>query len=161
MVIHMTLDPASIDAAIEQLNNYSKSLKDKCMELCRRLADYGQLLAVVAFEGVQYLGLKDVTVSVEQTDKGYRILASGETALLLEFGAGVTYGYGHPEAIKHGMGPTTYPGQKHAEDENGWWLPKEKGGGHTYGNIPGMAMYNAREEMRKSIERIAREVFST
>ena len=161
MRVVISLDPADIDAAISYINEYAYNLKDRCMELCRRLAEYGELLAVVAFDGVQYLGLKDVTVSVEQTEQGYRILANGETALLLEFGAGVTLGYGHPEAEKYGMGPGTYPdGKGHWDDPNGWWLPREKGGGHTYGNIPGKAMYDARQQMVQSIGRIAREVFA-
>ena len=161
MRIVIGLDPADIDAAISHINEYAYNLKDRCNELCRRLAEYGELLATVAFDGVQYLGLKDVTVSVEQTDNGYLLLANGETALLLEFGAGVTLGDGHPEAEMHDMGPGTYPdGKGHWKDPNGWYLPKEKGGGHTYGNIPGKAMYDARQQMKDSIERIAREVFA-
>lgn len=159
----ITLDPfddASIDRAIKQLQSYQKSLKSKGKEICKRLAKYGADLAMVDYSKVAYVGEKDVFVSVEETEKGYRILADGETVLILEFGAGVTYGYGHEQAGEFGMGPGTYPGQKHAMDPKGWHLPKDKGGAHTYGNAPSMAMYNAARSLRERVEQVAREVFA-
>lgn len=131
------------------------------MELCRRLAQYGLVLAEASFAGAAYDGPKDVSVEVEETENGYKIVASGTTVLLVEFGAGVTLGYGHPLASQFGYGPGTYPGQRHAMSGNGWYLPKSKGGGHTYGNPPSMTMYNTARDIRREIESIAREVFSS
>lgn len=157
--IHVDLfDVASIDAAVAELRDYAKWLQIKARELAQRLADMGAVLASIEYSRVPYIGKKDVALSVEQTGKStYTITASGETVLILEFGAGVTYGYGHPQAAEFGMGPTTYPGQKHAADPNGWWIP---GGKHTYGNQPSMAMYLTGKELRDRVEEVAREVFS-
>lgn len=161
MKIKISQNTVSINSAIRELNDYQKDLERKGKEICRRLADYGKSLAVTAYSGTQYDGNKDVSVTVEERTNGYAIVASGETVLFLEFGAGVTYGYGHPQADQFGMGPGTYPdGKGHWDDPNGWWIPKSAGGGHTYGNEPSMAMYNAAKDLRAEIERVAREVFS-
>lgn len=157
-------DVKSINDAIKQLEKYQSWLEKKTNELAKRLADYGLLLAQVSYEGASYVGHKDVTVTKEANGNGYTIRASGMTALILEFGAGVRYGYENPHVQEFGFGPGTYPGQKHAFDENGWYLPKSAGifaGEHTYGNPPAMAMYNAEKDMEREIEQIAREVFES
>ena len=80
--------------------------------------------------------------------------------LFVEFGSGIKYGSGHPENAEYGMGPGTYPnGKGHWDDPHGWYLPKDKGGGHTYGNPPTMAMYDARKTIEQDLVRIVREVF--
>lgn len=157
-------DKKSFDKAIKQLERYQSDLERKTNELANRLADYGLLLAQVAFEGVPYVGHKEVTVTKEPNGDGYIIRASGMTALILEFGAGVKLGGGHPQAAEFGMGVGTYPGQRHAFDPNGWYLPRSAGifaGEHTYGNPPAMAMYNAEKDMEREIEQMAREVFNS
>ena len=161
--IHIDIfDPASVDAAVKELRDYAKWVQRKTDELAKRLADMGAVLAAIEYSRVPYIGDKDVDLSVESLGGNrYSIVASGETVLILEFGAGITYGYGHPQAQEFGMGPTTYPGQIHAADPNGWWLPKEAGGAHTYGNPPAMAMYKTGRELRKRIIEVAREVFAT
>ena len=155
-------DKKSFDSAIKDLNKYKRNLERKTKQLAERLANYGLLLAQVSFEGVPYVGHKEVIVTKEPSENGYIIRASGMTALILEFGAGVTLGGGHPQATDFGMGVGTYPGQKHAFDPNGWYLPRSAGifaGEHTYGNPPAMAMYNAEKDMEREIEQMAREVF--
>lgn len=157
--IRFGLNTADIDRAIRELRCYRASLPEKGREICRRLAEYGLLLAENAYEGTAYDGEKNVFVEVEETERGYRILADGEAVLFLEFGAGITYGYGHPQDADFGMGPGTYPippGKGHWNDPKGWWTPE---GVHTYGNAPSMAMYNAAKDMRDEVERVAREVF--
>ena len=165
-------DPASIDSAIKQLEDYEKRLDQKAKELCERLAQMGALYAEWNFSGVLYAGDIDCHVDVQQLNPNtYAVIAYGETVLLLEFGAGVRHGYGHPKANELGMGPGTYPGQKHAMDPKGWWFPyagnTERGPNssagymHTYGNAPGMAMYNAGKDLKNEILQVAREVFGT
>lgn len=160
MKIRLSLNSNSAGAAIKTLNAYGDELERKGREICRRLAAYGELLASSAFEGAQYDGDKDVSVTVEERGNGYAVIAGGQAVLFLEFGAGVTYGYGHPEPMGYGPGtyPPTDPNHPHWDDPNGWWTP---GGQHTYGNAPSMAMYNAAKDMRAEIERVAREVFAT
>ena len=162
--ITISLSESSINRAIRQLENYQKTIKKKTDEICRRLADYGLVLAQSSFDSASfdYVGPVENHVTVESTSNGYRIIASGRTVLLFEFGAGITYGKGHPKPM--GFGPGTYPGQTHALTGEGWYLPKAvlgRTGVHTYGNPPSMAMYNASQEIRDEVERIAREVFAS
>lgn len=163
MNLRINLSAPSIDEAIKKLQDYQKSLDAKANKLAERLASMGATNVSLEFSRVLYTGPKDISVSVESLGNGrYAIIASGETVLIAEFGAGVTYGYGHPENSKFGMGPGTHPdGVGHWDDPNGWWLPKSKGGEHTYGNPPAMAMYNTEQMLKKEIRRVAEEVFSS
>lgn len=157
--ITVTLSEASINEAIRRLDEYKEWLAQKARLLCERLAYQGAVRVSLGYAAAIYTGDKDYDVTVEEIPNGYRILADGETALILEFGAGATFGYGHPDADTHGMGPGTYPdGKGHWNDPNGWYIPGSHGQ-HTYGNPPSMAMYTASKEMRESVEKTAREVF--
>lgn len=161
MKISMSLSPSSIDAAIKQIEAYKNSLQRKCDVLAERLASMGAVIVSLQYARTPYTGNADYDITVDQRGPGkYAVIASGETVLILEFGAGMTYGYGHPQAGEFGFGPGTYPGQTHAFDPHGWWIPKSAGGGHTYGNPPARAMYNAAKDIRSEIERIAQEVFN-
>lgn len=167
--ISVNLSINSIDKAIKELTAYKKNIEKKCMELCKRLSEIGLEHATMDFQSVNYVGEKDVNVVVKKTENGYSIIANGETVLILEFGAGKTYGYGHPQATDFGMGPGTHPdphyrtinGQEIANWENpdGWYVPGTHGT-KTLGNAPAMAMYNSAQAMRREIERIAKEVFA-
>lgn len=159
--IKVTLDPKSIDKAIRELMQYEDWLRAKCDELAVRLAQRGAVNVSLGYASTPYTGAKDVSVKVEDYEDGRAaIVASGHTVLFLEFGAGVTYGYGHPQAGEFGYGPTTYPGQKHAADPKGWWFRDKDGLHHTYGNAPGAVMYLTAQELRDRVEEVAREVFS-
>lgn len=156
-------DPASIEAAIKQLEDYSKSLDDKASLLAEKLAEKGLWYAEWNFSSVQwtYSGAVDYQLDVEKVDNThYVITAGGETVLFLEFGAGAKLGYGHPKAQEMGMGPGTYPnGKGHWDSPHGWWYADEGGKHHTYGNAPGMPMYNAAQDLKNEILQTAREVF--
>ena len=159
--IHIDVfDPASINNAVREIEEYKKWVQKKTKELAKRLAAIGVTLAAIEYSRVPYQGLKDVNLSIEVGAKPnqYDIVANGETVLILEFGAGVRYGYGHPQAEQFGYGPTTYPGQTHAADPNGWYIP---GGEHTYGNPPAMAMYLTGKELHQRVLEVAKEVFSS
>lgn len=162
MKIRITLSEESIDAAIKQVESFKKDLDRKAQELCKRLADMGAMYAEWNFSGVLYAGDIDYNITVDRLDEHtYAIKASGATVLLMEFGAGVKHGYGHPQAAEFKMGSGTYPGQKHAFDPNGWWFGEKGNWTHTYGNAPGMPMYNAAQDLRREILDVAREVFKT
>lgn len=139
---------------------YRKWQEEKARELAERLASLGATVASIRFFRAVYTGQKDVDVTVEELPNGYKVKADGESVLLIEFGSGVTYGYGHPEAGEFGMGPGTYPdGKGHWDDPKGWYLPKSAGGGHTFGNPPAMPMYEARKAIEQELPRIVKEVF--
>lgn len=162
MKIRITLSEESIDAAIKQVESYKKDLGRKTNELAQRLAAMGATQISLGFSRAIYTGPMDYDVTVEDMGEDkYRVVASGTTILFAEFGSGVTYGDGHPLDSQLGYGPGTYPGQTHAMTGKGWYLPKDKGGGHTYGNPPNMPVYNTAKELKNEVERVAREVFKT
>lgn len=158
--IVVPLSESGIQKIQDELVVYRKWQEEKARELAERLASLGATVATIRFSRAVYTGQKDVEVSVEELPNGYKVKADGESVLFIEFGSGVTYGYGHPEAGEFGMGPGTYPdGKGHWDDPRGWYLPKSAGGGHTFGNPPAMPMYEARKAIEQELPRIVKEVF--
>ena len=172
----ITLDAfsaSSIDEAIRQLETYSKTLDGKAQELAEKLANLGYETAYQIMAGHVYSGETISNLIVQEVDANHYTLLAGSVALLFfEFGAGVR-GAGHPKAAEMGMGPGTYPGQKHALDPNGWWFPTDdanliirtdkngQGWGHSRGNPPYMPFYNASQQIRADLLTCAQEVFQT
>ena len=158
--IVVPLSESGIQKIQDELVVYRKWQEEKARELAERLASLGATVASIRFSRAVYIGKKDVDVTVEELPNGYKVKADGESVLFIEFGSGVTYGYGHPEAGEFGMGPGTYPdGKGHWDDPKGWYLPKSAGGGHTFGNPPAMPMYEARKAIEQELPRIVKEVF--
>lgn len=159
--IVVSLSTSGIEQLQKELQDFKTWQKAKAKELAERLATLGASVASIRFARAVYTGVKDAAVTVEPLTNGYVVRANGESVLFLEFGSGIRYGTGHPEASDFGMGAGTYPdGKGHWDDPNGWWIPKSKGGGHTYGNPPSMAMYEARKHIEQELPRIVKEVFS-
>lgn len=170
--IKMRLSASSIQNAIEELENYKKSLREKAALLAERLAEEGYQSAYITLSDHVYTGETISSLTITQVgDTTYKLSAQSEALLFLEFGAGIS-GVGHPLAGEYGMGAGTYPGQTHADDPCGWWYETEdpnlavrtskktgKMYGHSYGNEPYMPMYGASVVMRENLERIAKEVF--
>ena len=159
--INVHLDNSSISAAVSELRRYAAWVERKETELTTRLSQIGLNVAKVKFYSAAYDGTNDVTVRVEQEGSTAWIYAEGTKLLFIEFGSGMTYGYGHPEAGKHGYGPGTWSdgpnGKGHWDDPHGWWYAGKK----TLGNPPAMAMWGAVQEMTEQVTKIAREVFRT
>lgn len=157
--ISVPLTEKGIDQLIKKLDEYEKWLKRKSNELAERLATLGATYASLGFSTALYEGERDVLISVEHRGDGhFAVKANGETVLIIEYGAGVTMGYGHPEVRK--FGPGTYPGQTHAMDPHGWWYSENGKSRHTYGNPPNAPMYNTVKNLEQEFARIVREVFS-
>ena len=121
--ITIELNPTSINKAIKDIRKLNAEWDRKIDEVTRRLAEIGATKASLGFSRAVYTGDNDVSISVEPIENGYSIIASGEAVLFIEFGSGVTYGYGHPAPMNYG--PGTYPGNGHWDDPRGWWLPKD------------------------------------
>lgn len=158
--IVVPLSESGIQKIQDELMVYRKWQEEKERELAELLATLGATVASIRFSRAVYTGKKNVDVTVEWLPNGFKVKADGESVLFIEFGSGVTYGYGHPEAGEFGMGPGTYPdGKGHWDDPKGWYLPKSAGGGHTFGNPPAMPMYEARKAIEQELPRIVKEVF--
>ena len=156
--IDIELTDASIKSGIKELRLYKRWIIEKEAELRSRLAALGATVASIEFSRAIYNGSKDVSVRVDDTGSVAVIYAEGESVAFIEFGSGIKYGYGHPQAGEHGMGPGTYPGKGHWDNEKGWWYGH---GQHSYGNPPAMAMYDAVQKMTEELTRIAKEVFGS
>lgn len=159
--VTVPLSVSGIERLQRSVEEYRRWQEQKTAELLDRLAMLGASTASIRFARATYTGLKDAAVTVKSIAKGYVVKAEGQSVLFLEFGSGVRYGDGHPENAEYGMGPGTYPdGKSHWDDPKGWYLPKDKGSGHTYGNPPAMAMYEARKTIEQELVRIVKEVFA-
>lgn len=153
------LSQENVANAIGEVRKYQAWILEKEAELRSRLASLGATVASIQFSRAIYHGTNDVSVRVDDTGSVAVIYAEGESVAFIEFGAGITYGYGHPLAGELGVGPGTYPeGKGHWDNPNGWWYAH---GQHTYGNPPAMAMVAARDAMVADITRIAKEVFGS
>lgn len=157
--IKVELTGRSIGKAVKELQQYADWVTAKEAELRSRLAMLGATVASIQFARAIYTGSNDVTVRVDNTGSVAVIYAEGEAVAFIEFGAGATYGYGHPQAGEFGVGPGTYPeGKGHWDNPKGWWFGS---GQHTYGNPPAAAMYSAVQEIAENVTKIAREVFGS
>ena len=158
-VITVKLSDDSIGDAVKELRRYSEWVAQKEEELRSRLAMLGATVASIRFSGAIYNGTNDVSVSVDDDGKVAIIRAEGRDVAFIEFGAGIKYGYGHPQAGEFGVGPGTYPeGKGHWDNPKGWWYGS---GQHSYGNPPAQAMYSAVKEIAENVTRIATEVFKS
>lgn len=155
--IEVELTEESVSRAVNELRAYNTWVLEKEKELRLRLAQRGATVASIQFSRAIYNGTNDISVRVDDTGSVAVIYAEGQSVAFIEFGSGITHGYGHPQAGELGMGPGTYPdGKGHWDNENGWWYGH---GQHSYGNPPAMAMYNAVQEITEAVTEIAREVF--
>lgn len=168
MPLKITLDalsPSSVKDAIDKLEKYKTDLPRKAKLIVERLASMGALNASLGFSRAIYSGDKDISVETKWENSNTIVIsANGEKVLFIEFGSGITYGYGHPEAGKHGMGPGTYPSEKGKwSDPNGWYYTDGNGNKsqHTFGNPPNAVMYSTRKEILKEVRRVAKEVFAS
>ena len=156
--IRIGLTEQSISRGIREVERYKAWVMRKEQLLRMELATLGATVASIQFSRAIYNGSNDVSVRVDDTGSVAVIYAEGESVAFIEFGAGIKYGYGHPQAAEPGMGPGTYPGKGNWDNEKGWWYGH---GQHSYGNPPAMAMYGAVQKMTEDLTRIAREVFSS
>ncbi len=163
----------SVNAAISALDNAVYD-RDRQMDVfLRRLTEIGRAEAERLFAVAEYDGDNDVTVTAERTDRGYRIVASGQSVAFIEFGSGVTMpNYPADAPVQHARG--TF-GQGKGADPRGWVYVGEPGTGgvqmydrngepkpgvyRTKGNPPAAAMYHAVRAMQEAAPRLAREVF--
>lgn len=170
--LKITLTKSSLDNAVRYFRDYQKRLESAGNEIAKRLSQMGYEVAFRVLENHVYTGETIGNLEVVQTAPNTYVLRTESTAILfLEFGTGVTKGYGHPEVGKYGQG--TYPSTAkvpHWDDPNGWWYPTDdpqltiytdksgQGWAHTYGIAPQMPFYQAYMAMKINILKVAREV---
>lgn len=160
----MRVEVAGIEQVIEHLSRYRTTLEQKKRIFMERLAGIGVQTANTIFSTAQYDGPRDVTVppAMWVDDRILRIVATGHTALFIEFGAGPG-GVGHEMAGVLGYGPGTWSDDPTKGGKGQWNNPEgwiyQHDAPRSHGNPPARAMYQAGKDMHLEVLTIAREVF--
>lgn len=170
-VISFTLDPNSIDKAIREVQQYKADITRKMKLLQNRVST---LIAWRASQGFSSALVSDIisgekrfgSVDVQVDERGdiTVILAMGEDAAFIEFGAGVYYNGSvgsspHPKGGELGMTIGSYG--KGYGAKNVWGFYEDGELKLTHGTPAAMPMYNAVKEVCADIANIAKEVFSS
>lgn len=168
-IIEVKLNTKSINKAIRELDKYKRELLAKEKLLLEKLSMIGVREASVRFTTAIYDGTNDVNVTLTETGKGYAIIAQGEAVAFIEFGAGVyhntsePYPNPRPEGIvgigEYGKGKGKRRAWFYKGDPGSNGELQKNGAVKTRGNPAAMPMWYATEEMRKSVLKIAKEVF--
>jgi hypothetical protein len=166
-------NPASIDAAVREIREYSKWVRRKTDELRERIAyfiakDASAVFNTAVAEDDMREGVitGSVEVSVEsQGDNTTVIIASGKDAVFMEFGAGVYYNGAvgsSPNPLGTALGFTIGSYGKGNGRKEVWAYDGGDGQIHlTHGTPASMPLYRAVQSVSRDIVRIAREVFAS
>lgn len=173
-VLRISLNTRSINAAIKEIEAYKNRLSRIRMTICEELARIGLREASLRFSGAQYDGTNDSDVTIEPSDNGYKVIASGNAIAFIEFGAGVHYNAGssYPLPKPSGIVGIGEYGKKQGRKDswkyygdnagtNGELRESKSGKKYvvTHGNPAQMPMYHALIAMQDEVERIVREAF--
>ena len=167
--ITFTLDSHSVQQAIDEVRKYQRELTSKTEQLRQRI---GMVIAWSASQGFSTSLVDDVLngekrfanvdVSVNEEGDTTVVIASGNDAVFVEFGAGV-YNNGavgsspHPKGAELGFTIGSY-GKGNGRKEV-WGYYGQGGLTLTHGTPASMPMYRGMREACDQIAEIAREVF--
>lgn len=169
----------SIQDLIKNLEKYRDGISSKSEIFVRRLADIGVNAAMMtlASKGAGDSDRNaDFSISFEYDNESITAVLSITSEPTItedgrkyyphlgwEFGVGNRYNgtkSPNPMAEKMGMGPGTFPNQKHVPNPGFWYYVDNSGNKHkSYGTQAIMPMYTAGIEVFEQIETIAKEVF--
>ena len=175
-VISFELSESSIGQAIRELEQYRKDFEAKCNEVLRRIAERIKEEATHGFTGAIVDDLTEksggpreahVNVTVEQRGDTYVIVADGEDAIWVEFGAGVYHngavGSQPNPFSKNVSGVPNAPIAIGTFGTNGrkptWGFYEDGELKITRGTPASMPMYKAVQSVSGEVLTIAREVF--
>lgn len=162
------LTSASVDEAIRRMEEYERTMQERCEELSRRLAELGMDVLNATYVGAAYAGTNDIKVWLEFEGNRCRIVANGSVLSFIEFGTGVSYPLGEyadkagaPAHGTYGQGRGKQSKWVYKGDPGNLGVPDNKRPGlvWTSGNPPANAFPAAVKEMKEQAEEIAREVF--
>lgn len=168
-VISISLNAKDIDEAIKELEEYQKDVLAKTDLFRQRLAEEMAKEAQSLFNGaiVDDLitgGSRSASVTVESSDNGKIavVIAKGEDAVWVEFGAGVYYNGSvgsspHPQGSNLGFTIGSY-GKGYGKG-NAWGFYEDGELKITRGTPAIMPMYNSMKSIIDRVISIAREVW--
>lgn len=166
-------DPSSISAAIIALDDYSRWIETRADELRERVAYFIAKDASAVFNtAVAEDDLREgtitgkVEVSVQpEGDNVTLVIADGEDAIFMEFGAGVYYNGavgGSPNPLGVNLGFTIGSYGFGLGKREVWGYTGEDGELHlTHGTPASMPLYRALQSVRQDLVQIAKEVFGS
>ena len=171
--ISFTLDPVSIDRAIKELKDYKRDIQRKMNLLRERVAERIKAEAQSGFDGAivddltpRSGGVKMAQVSVTTSEKEnvMIVLASGEDAIWVEFGAGVFHNAPagaspHPKSGEFGFTIGGF-GKGYGNRELWGYYDEDGSLRLTHGTPAAMPMYKALQSVIRDIPKIAIEVFA-
>ena len=165
------LSAKSIDEARRQIDALIEKLHKLEKELPRRLAEYGAADAQVRFDNAAYDILvygggshPAISVTAQQTDNGYAVVANGKEVCFVEFGAGVYYNGDGGSYL--GTRPVDIAGIGEYGDgkgQNPSWYFKDEATGEvrrTHGTPASNALYFTARDMEEKVAEIAKEILT-
>lgn len=160
-VLTISADADGFAKAAEWLEDYSKSLKQKTIDLVGVMLQKGEDYAVNGLGHIDTGETLSTLFAYRNGNKG--VILVGGNAIWIEFGTGVVANAGnapHPKADELGMSPWGTFGQGKGANPNGWWYMGDDGiPHHTYGIPANRFMYNAAQMLRRECPQLAKEVF--
>lgn len=163
-------NPSSIDDAIKELNDFAKWVEDKAEELRRAVSARLDEIINEGFNGnipedfyVEKMLVTSVKTSHEDYGDFSLVIAHGEEAVFIEFGAGVYYNPGgstHPDMPPQIKYIGTY-GKGYGSRQI-WGFYDNAGNLHlTHGNLASMPMYLGLQQILEELPSIAKTVFGS
>lgn len=169
-VIKMNLSEKSISDAIKSLKAYRKDIQHKTDLLRERIANMLKQYAQQGFNNAVVddlikdgIRMAQVDVTVDPvSDNVTLVVAHGEDAVWVEFGAGVYHNGSvgsspHPKGDDFGFLIGTYG--KGNGKKNTWGFVDKEGLHITHGTPASMPMYKAMEIVQNDLRNIYKEVF--
>ena len=161
---------STIDDAIREIDEYERDMRAKLERLREAVAERVQEHAAALFAGaVVDDTLKgprraDVSVDIDQQENVTLVIADGEDAVFVEFGAGVYHngsagGSPHPEGLRLGFTIGGY-GKGYGSKKTWGYRDAEGELVLTHGTPAVMPMYTALKTVCNQVGEIAKEVFA-
>lgn len=170
--ITMSLDPSSIGKAILELQTYQASLKAKAEQIREKVAETIRWTADAGFSTALaddiYVGgtpvYSNVSVSISTSGDVTVVMADGDHAIFIEFGAGVYYNGAakdSPHPLGKQLGFTIGEYGKGRGKQQAWDLPGSNSQQQklSHGTPAAMPMYHGVQDAVAQLESIAKKVF--
>lgn len=171
-VIRFGLSEKEIDRAIKEVEDYKKEFSRKIQLFQKEVADRIEALANSGFAGAIVDDLlpnsggariAQVSTSVDERGNILVVIAKGEDAVWVEFGAGVYHNGSagsspNPLSAKNNLG-FTIGGFGEKGVKNVWGFKENGELRLTHGTPAVMPMYNAMKTVSSEIEKIVKEVW--
>lgn len=159
-------DEKSIDRAVTELQNYSKSINSKAKQVADELTRIGAKIVddrySMAHEEEESYSVTYYIYEDEEVEN-CAIIASGENVMFLEFGTGV-YTDDFSDEFEHDRLPPIFGGSWSQSEGKGHFRPDHQywyyNGIKYAGTLPMMGFYFATKEMKAQAENIVRKAFA-